>query len=157
MSQSYESETAASTAKSLVGALSALGAGFVFMFLALIALTTNATRTRGDDTARPVMSALQDDVLALEPSTLQLAEDGKRLKFRRSSGGGMEPVEVVYQIAGVAGEVTRESEGTSHSLAKLKGGHFGTASGLLRLNWVSASGNRKAHWALLRWGKGGKL
>lgn len=150
MSGSFEKETTSSTAKSLIGALVALGSGFVFMFLGLVAVT--ATSEQADDarSARLVQQALQDDLLAYQVGSVSVSKDRTVLKFR-SQPPGKPVTEITYKVLADASEVSRLEGGQTKKLAKLPGARFESNGGMLRLHWKGSDGNLKASWALNRW------
>jgi hypothetical protein len=146
MSADFEKETATSTAKSLVGALVALGSGFVFMVMGMVAITANNARLEGDKSARAVVQRIQADVLSCQAGAVQVAADKASFSLRTPSG------EVAYKVT-QTGDVTRVAGATNQRLARLKGASFDSANGLLRMTWASANGQARASWALHRWGK----
>jgi hypothetical protein len=154
MSRSFEKETTSSTAKSLLGALIALGSGFIFMFLGLVVVTASGEKVEGERSARTLVSALQSDLLAYQSGTASVSADQKVLKFRRL-GTGSAGVEVTYKVIPESGEVARIVGASSQKVAKVKSLRFEVSTGLLRLYWTSGSGEVKSSWALDRWkGKG---
>jgi hypothetical protein len=145
MSQSFEKETSGSTFKSLVGALIALGSGFVFMFLGLVAVNASSHEQEGDRTARVLVQALSADLLAHEVGSVQVSKDHKTLKFRLQSQ------QVTYRVLPDSGRVDRVFGGTTRMVANLKDVRFESASGLLRLFWLAPDGKARNIWALKRW------
>jgi hypothetical protein len=149
MSTSFEKETTASTAKSLVGALVALGAGFVFMFLGLVTVTASSTKAQGDQSAQALVGSLQSDLIAYQAGSVQISKDQKTLKFRRQGDG--KPEEITYKVTPDSGEVFRSVGAEGQKLGKLSEVRFENAGGLVRLYWRSPTGESKASWALNRW------
>lgn len=154
MSGSFEKETSASTAKSLIGALVALGSGFVFMFLGLVAGTANSEQANNERTARVLQQALQSDLLAHEAGTVSVSKDHTVLKFRARTAD--KPAgEITYKVLPDTSEISRVEGGQAKTLVKLPGAHFESGNGLLRLHWKGSAGDLKASWALNRWPKAG--
>ena len=155
MSASFEKETAASTAKSLIGALMALGAGFIFLFLGLVAVSASSQQANDSHPARVLQQALQRDLLTYQMGSLSVSKDQTVLKFRNQPAG--KPAdEVSYKIAPDSGEVLRVRGGESQRMAKLTGTRFESSGELLLLHWKGAAGTHKTSWALNRWAKGSR-
>ena len=154
MSGSFEKETTASTAKSLVGALMALGAGFVFMFLGLVAVSANSQQANDSRQARVLQQSLQSDLLTYQAGSLSVSKDQSVLKFR-SQQAGKPASEITYKVLPDSNEVSRVQGGQSQKVVKLAGTRFESSGGLLRLHWKGSSGAHRVSWALGRWTKGG--
>lgn len=155
MSASFDKETTASTAKSLIGALMALGAGFIFMFLGLVAVSANSQQANDSHPARVLQQALQSDLLTYQRGSLSVSKDQTVLKFRNQPAG--KPAEeVTYKVAPNSGEVSRVRGGESQKMAKLADIRFESSAGLLLLHWKGAVGTHKTSWALNRWPKGSR-
>lgn len=152
MSGGFEKETTASTAKSLVGALVALGAGFVFMFLGLVSVTASSDLAEGDRSARVLLQTLQSDLMSYQPGTFQLSADRAKIRFQGLRDG--KPAEVVYQALPEVNDVTRSVAGDQQRLARLSDLKFSTSDGLLKLTWRSNHAEGRCSLALNRWGKG---
>lgn len=149
MSTGFEKETTASTAKSLVGALMALGAGLVFMFLGLVTVTASSTKAQGDQSAQALIESLQADLMAYQAGSLQVSKDQKILKFRRQGDG--QPEEITYKVTPDSGEIFRSIGAEGQKLGKLSNARFENAGELVRLTWLAPTGESKASWALNRW------
>lgn len=145
MSASFEKETTSSTAKSLVGALVALGSGFIFMFLGLAAVTASSAQAEGEKSVRALVLALETDLLSYQGG-ISVSNDQKLLKFKRQGPGTVE--EITYKVSGDSGEVTRVLGGEIQKLAKLDNPRFDSNGSLLRLRWGQ---NGKFTRALFRW------
>lgn len=150
MSAEFEKETASSTGKSLFGALVALGSGFVFMFLGLVAVTGSTQAIEGDPSIRRAVRLLQDDVFASLPGSLFVSPEKNRLRLKRVDEAG-ETVEVLYSIEPETATVTRSIGDDRKRVAKLSRARFETADGLVHLVWSGPGGERRASWALHRW------
>lgn len=151
MSGGFERETAASTAKSLVGALIALGAGFAFMFLGLVSVTASSEEAEGDRAARLLVQTLQSDLMTYQGGSFQLSTDRAKIRFRGLSQA--KPVEIVYQVRPDSRDVTRSVGGEEKRLARLSNLKFSSSDGLLRLNWQSPRGEGRCSLALRRWAR----
>lgn len=149
MSQGFERETTASTAKSLLGALVALGSGFIFMVMGMVAVTANNVKVEGDKSARSLVRTVQNDMLSLDIGGVQVAPDKKSLKLHVTSPGSPS-TQVVYRV-GEVGDITRAVGESNQKLARLKGASFELSGKLLRLSWTAADGPAKASWATGRW------
>ncbi len=155
MSQGFEKETRASAAKSLVGALTGLGAGFVFMFLGLAALSNARATVYGSELVRPVRDTLESDLISAERRSFQLSADGKSLKFRTlATGGGHQ---LSYLVDPASGAIRREEDGVGRHLATLPSPRFRSQNGLIVLSWKTSDGEARCSWAVDRWvSRGGK-
>ncbi len=151
MSGVFEKETTGSTAKSLLGALVALGAGFIFMFLGLVSVTASSDRAEGDRAARLLLQTLQADLMTYQQGTFQISADRGKIRFQGLSQG--KPVEIVYQAIPEAKDVTRSVNGEAQRLARLSEVKFSSGDGLLKLQWKSGHGDGQCRFALRRWGK----
>jgi hypothetical protein len=132
MSAIFEKETTASTAKSLVGALVALGSGFVFLFLGLVAVTADNVRAEGDREISPLVQALDADLTAYHGG-FSLSADGRTLSFTRYVGP--EEKKVTYNIIEKTGEVSRVMGEDKRKLARLANPRFELQKTLLRLRY----------------------
>lgn len=149
MSQGFEKETTVSTAKSLVGALLALSAGFVFMFLGLTAMTNARLSVHSSEAIRPIQELLDNDLMSIDRKSIQLSSDGKILRFRTTVGGSVE--KLAYLIDPQNGVLHRESEAGARYLGTFPSARFSSQDGLIVLRWKASSGETRCSWALDRW------
>lgn len=154
MSQGFEKESKTSVAKSLVGALTGLGAGFVFMFLNLAALSNARAIVHGSAIVRPVRDTLESDLMTADRRSFQLSSDGKTLRFRTSPAHGEH--KLGYLVDPVTGVIRREQDGVSRHLATLPSSRFRSQNGMIVLSWKTSEGEARCSWALDRWVSGGK-
>lgn len=133
MSQRFEKETAASTAKSLMGALVALGSGFIFLFLGLVAVTASTAGAERESGLAVIRKSLEADLLAWQ-GEISVSEDRSMLRLRPPARAGQSE-EITYKIVGETGDVVRAVGGQSRKLARLQRPRFESGGGLLRLRW----------------------
>ena len=150
MSPAFDKETAATTAKSLFGALIALGAGFIFMFCGLVAVTASNQTLEGDPLPRRAVSGLRNDLLSSVPGTVRVSAEQNILTFQRYSDSGPQ-VEIIYTVDPSSGEVSRSIDGETRRVANLSKARFEHTAGEVRLIWASTTGEKRASWALSRW------
>lgn len=149
MSQGFEKETKTSIVKSLLGAFSGLGAGFVLLFLGLAALANARSVVHSSEIVRPVREQLEADLMsALRPS-FQLASDGKTLRFQVQTESGVEKLS--YFVDDKTGSVRRDVNGVGRHLVTLPSATFRSQNGMLVLSWRAREGQARCSWAIDRW------
>lgn len=154
MSAGFEKETKSSTAKSLIGALSGLGAGFIFMFLGLVALSNATARVPSSEVVRPLREALEADLMSVERSSFHLSPDGTTLSFKARTASNEHKIS--YRVDGETNLVAREHGDVRRRMATLPGARFRSNNGLIVLTWRTPTGEARCSWAVDRWARGSK-
>lgn len=154
MSAGFEKETKSSTAKSLIGALSGLGAGFVFMFLGLVALSNATARVPSSEVVRTLREAVEADLMSVERSSFHLSPDGTTLSFKTRTTSGEHKIS--YRVEGETNLVVREQGDIKRRMASLPGARFRSNKGLIVLTWRTPAGEARCSWAVDRWARGGR-
>ncbi len=149
MSQGFEKETKLSTAKSLVGALLGLSAGFLFMFLGLTVMTNARLLVHSSQAIRPVQELLEADLTSVDRKSIQLSSDGRTLRFRTTNGTSTQ--KLAYLVDAEKGVLHRESDEGARYLGTFPSARFSSQDGLIVLRWKSPSGETRRSWALDRW------
>ncbi len=150
MSQDVERETTFSTAKSLFAALLALGAGFLFLFSALVTTIGEAGSVYDDDSAVKALGRMvRSDLIDLVPGSLRVSANGRELTF---SVNPSKPQQIHYRFDGESGEVFREQKGqTPNKIGRLKRLVFAKEASLLSMEWNTSHDTVRRTWALDRW------
>ena len=150
MSHDVERETTSSTAKSLFAALLALGAGFLFLFSALVTTIGDAGSVYDDDSAVKALGRMvRSDLIDLVPGSLKISADARELTF---SVNAPEPQQVHYRFDSKSGEVFREQKGqTLKKIGRVESLAFARDAGLLSIEWSTTHDTIRRTWALDRW------
>lgn len=149
MSLDLDTATRTSTAKSLVGALLALGGGVVFMFLGLVSVTKDDALTEQSVEIQALTSVLSADLLSCKPGTIQVSSDHRRIRFRRALPQEGER-EVLYEVEKSTGHVIRRVADNHRLLAKVINPTFANLDGVLQLKWHAPGGPMTWSWAIER-------
>lgn len=158
MSQDLERETTASTVWSLVGALSGLLTGFLFLSLAMGAVTyanSNVLRREADASAN-LIGALQADFVAQHPKSVAVSPDGKKLRLfvKRQDVGP--PLKVIYLVneskqgVMISRQVYHDKE-VIREMAKLESFSFAGLDGKVVASWSEDGQPQKRVFAIDRW------
>lgn len=153
MSSTFDKETTSSTARSLVGALIALGSGFLFMFLGLAAVTARSAQAEADLAGRLAVEQLQRDLLENGALPLEAQPDGRVLRLSLPGATPDEVSWVSYRLSEDE-QLWRESDQQRRRLGTFPKGRFQVSDRFVRFFWFGSGAQQHATWGRHRWGEG---
>lgn len=164
MSQDIERETTASTAWSIVGAFAGLGVGFLFLFLAVGAVTYHNSKVLRPrpKASRVLMETLDSDFLTVVPKTVEVHDGGRKLKLFIKKPHVGKPIKVAYFVKDTSSGVlisrhTYQKTEEVLEVAKLAKGSFQLRGAAAIAEWAELDQPdtvRRRTWGVDRWSVG---